>query len=235
MDEQKIYQELRHRFGFAKFRDGQLATIKAIMAGHNTLAVLPTGGGKSLLYQLPGYLMAGTVLIVSPLISLMQDQVDRLHRRGEKGAVMLTGQIYGADRQRLLQNLANYKFIFASPEFLTNKEVVAALQQVQISLLTLSWIGLSLALWGHSPVVWLIVVFINGLMNWLWSRWSVPTIGNGDLEFFLSYGLMWGLTAMAHWLLLAASLALIINQRTTQLAFIPYLLISALFWWLMAS
>lgn len=137
MDEQKIYQELRHRFGFAKFRDGQLATIKAIMAGHNTLAVLPTGGGKSLLYQLPGYLMAGTVLIVSPLISLMQDQVDRLHRRDEKGAVMLTGQIYGADRQRLLQNLANYKFIFASPEFLTNKEVVAALQQVQISLLTI--------------------------------------------------------------------------------------------------
>ncbi|MGO3117717.1 MAG: prepilin peptidase, partial [Levilactobacillus brevis] len=83
--------------------------------------------------------------------------------------------------------------------------------------------------------VWLIVVFINGLMNWLWSRWSVPTIGNGDLEFFLSYGLMWGLTAMAHWLLLATSLALIINRRTTQLAFIPYLLISALFWWLMVS
>jgi len=99
----------------------------------------------------------------------------------------------------------------------------------------LSWIGLSLALWGHSPVVWLIVVFINSLINWLWSRWSVPTIGNGDLEFFLSYGLMWGLTAMAHWLLLAASLALIINRRTAQLAFIPYLLISALFWWLMAS
>ncbi|KRM25003.1 MULTISPECIES: RecQ family ATP-dependent DNA helicase [Limosilactobacillus] len=137
MDEKKIYQELRQRFGFTEFRDGQLATIKAIMGGHNTLAVLPTGGGKSLLYQLPGYLMAETVLVVSPLISLMQDQVDRLHRRGEKGAIMLTGQVYGADRQRLLQNLANYKFIFASPELLTNQAVVKALQRVQISLLTI--------------------------------------------------------------------------------------------------
>ena len=71
MNDAKIYEVLKQRFGYEHFRDGQLATIKALLAGKNTLAILPTGGGKSLLYQLPAYLLPGPVLVVSPLISLM--------------------------------------------------------------------------------------------------------------------------------------------------------------------
>lgn len=136
MNDELIYQKLRQYFGFSSFRDGQLTTIKALLRGQDTLAVLPTGGGKSLLYQLPGYLMAGTVLIVSPLLSLMQDQVDRLHRQGEKRVVMLTGQVYGQARHDLLSKLSNYKFVFASPEILTNQEVMTALGRIKIAFLT---------------------------------------------------------------------------------------------------
>ncbi|MDF9445744.1 DEAD/DEAH box helicase, partial [Limosilactobacillus mucosae] len=75
MNEDILYQTLKQRFGFDEFRPGQKETIEAVLKREDVLAVLPTGAGKTLLYQLPGYLMAGSVLIVSPLISLMQDQV----------------------------------------------------------------------------------------------------------------------------------------------------------------
>lgn len=137
MDEQQLYTTLRRRFGFSKFRDGQLATIKSLLTGHNTLAVLPTGGGKSLLYQLPAYLLPGAVLVVSPLISLMQDQVDRLHANGEKRVLMLSGHRENLSRQQELARLATAKFIFASPEFLAKPEVITRLRQIQLSLLTI--------------------------------------------------------------------------------------------------
>lgn len=137
MDDAQIYNALKRHFGYHAFRDGQLATIKAVLAGQNTLAVLPTGGGKSLLYQLPAYLLPGAVLVVSPLISLMQDQIDRLHRSGEKRVVMLSGQGGQQDRWQLLGQLKWAKFIFASPEILANSQVIKALQGTNISLLTI--------------------------------------------------------------------------------------------------
>lgn len=137
MDETRLYTALKKYFGFTKFRDGQLATVKALLTGHNTLAVLPTGGGKSLLYQLPAYLLPGAVLVVSPLISLMQDQVDRLHRNGEKRVLMLSGRGQGPAWQLQLRRLAGAKFIFASPELLANPAVIRALQAIQLSLLTI--------------------------------------------------------------------------------------------------
>lgn len=136
MDEKQLYTALKQHFGFTEFRKGQLATVKSVLAGQNTLAILPTGGGKSLLYQLPAYLLPGAVLVVSPLISLMQDQVDRLHRNGEKRVLMLSGQGGGQARQQQLANLANAKFIFASPELLANPAVIDAFHHVQLSLLT---------------------------------------------------------------------------------------------------
>lgn len=126
---------LQERFGYSHFRDGQLETIEALLAGQDTLAVLPTGAGKSLLYQLPAYLLPTGIVIVSPLISLMQDQVDRLRRQGEKHVVMLSSQLQQADRQRLLASLATFRFIFASPEMLANREVLMALKRAQPSML----------------------------------------------------------------------------------------------------
>lgn len=135
MADEQIYQVLQEKFGFTSFRPGQEEVIKMLLAGKNILAVLPTGAGKSLLYQLPAYLLPGVVLIVSPLISLMQDQVDRLRRRGERRVIMLNGQLTGYERKQVLQHLITYKFVFTSPETLANPDVLAALQNVQLGLM----------------------------------------------------------------------------------------------------
>ncbi len=80
----KLHQALRRYFGYHTFKNGQEKIIKSVLEGRDTVAMLPTGGGKSLCYQLPGLLKDGTVLIVSPLLSLMEDQVQQLKMRGEK-------------------------------------------------------------------------------------------------------------------------------------------------------
>src|ERR687892_2385844 len=73
---------LRTHFGHRTFRSGQEPVITAVLSGRDVLAVMPTGSGKSLGYQLPAVMLPGTTLVVSPLISLMKDQVDELNRRG---------------------------------------------------------------------------------------------------------------------------------------------------------
>lgn len=132
--EEKLHRILQSKFGYSQFRDGQLDTIEAILAGKDTFAILPTGAGKSLLYQLPVYAGIGTALVVSPLISLMQDQIDRLRQHGEKRVVMLTGQLVGRERQQVLAALANYRFVFASPEILANPQVLTALRRIKLGL-----------------------------------------------------------------------------------------------------
>ena len=82
---------LRAKFGFDGFRPGQERLIVSVLSGHDTLGVLPTGGGKTLCYQLPAFMSDGLVLVVSPLISLMKDQVDRARRIGLRAA-SLTSQ-----------------------------------------------------------------------------------------------------------------------------------------------
>lgn len=134
LSDQQLQKLLERHFGFSSFRDGQEETIKAILNQQNTLAVLPTGGGKSLLYQFPAYVLPGAVLIVSPLISLMQDQVDRLHRAGEKRVLMINGQLTGKTRRELLGKLSQFKFIFTSPESLISLDVIKALKRTSISL-----------------------------------------------------------------------------------------------------
>jgi ATP-dependent DNA helicase RecQ len=79
---------LGERFGHRDFRHGQERIVEAVMSGEDVLAVMPTGSGKSLCYQLPAVLLPGTTLVVSPLISLMKDQVDELTRRGIRSAAL---------------------------------------------------------------------------------------------------------------------------------------------------
>src|SRR6187455_2890096 len=80
--EANVFQALRDRFGHREFRRGQEAIVSAVLEGRDVLAVMPTGSGKSVCYQLPAVLLPGTTIVVSPLISLMKDQVDELNRRG---------------------------------------------------------------------------------------------------------------------------------------------------------
>ena len=95
-----------------------------------------------------------------------------------------------------------------------------------------SWLAMGLVLMTHPLSVWLVGGSLFALIRWLWPRWSQPTIGDGDLDMFLSYTLLWGLNATAHWLLLACGLALSRARCGERLAFLPYLVVSAVAWWL---
>jgi ATP-dependent DNA helicase RecQ len=116
---------LRTHFGHREYRDGQEQIVEAVLGGHDVLAVMPTGSGKSLTYQLPAIVLPGTTLVVSPLISLMKDQVDELNRRGiRSGALhsMLTADgrynVLNAARSGRLRLLYVAPERFASDQFL---------------------------------------------------------------------------------------------------------------------
>jgi ATP-dependent DNA helicase RecQ len=129
-----MQEALKRHFGYQDFREGQKEVITSVLNGRNTLALLPTGTGKSLCYQLPGYILKGSVLIVSPLLSLMQDQVEQLRVQGEKKAVALNSFLSPAERKRVLSTLEQYRFIYISPEMLSNPYVVEKCRNLKISL-----------------------------------------------------------------------------------------------------
>jgi ATP-dependent DNA helicase RecQ len=110
---------LRDVFGFDSFRPGQREVIDAVLEGRDCIAVMPTGAGKSLTYQLPARLLQGTVLVVSPLISLMKDQVDALHELGFKAAE-INSTLSWDERQRRLATLrgGGYELVYLAPEAL---------------------------------------------------------------------------------------------------------------------
>jgi ATP-dependent DNA helicase RecQ len=126
--------QLKKYFGYHTFKIGQKEVISSILAGSHTLAMLPTGTGKSLCYQLPGYLLSGQILIVSPLLSLMQDQVEQLMKFGEKRVVALNSFLTEEERKNVFSNLQKYKFIFISPEMLKLPFVIHKLKTLSISL-----------------------------------------------------------------------------------------------------
>ena len=125
---------LKQYFQYDYFRPGQKETISSILDGQHTLAMLPTGTGKSLCYQLSGYLLSGHVLIISPLLSLMQDQVEQMKMKGEKSVVAINSFLTGHERQKELNRLNQYKFIFISPESLVQDGMIDRLERLSISL-----------------------------------------------------------------------------------------------------
>lgn len=126
---------LFNTYGFASFRPGQREVISRILEGEDVIALLPTGMGKSMCYQLPAHRLSGSVLIVSPLLSLMQDQVAQLKKMGEKSVVAINSFLKPEEREGIWSNLASYRFIFISPEMLVQPYVKNQLQRIQISLL----------------------------------------------------------------------------------------------------
>ena len=121
-------------FSLEYFRPGQKEVITSILDGNHTMAMLPTGTGKSLCYQLSGYILKGHVLIVSPLLSLMQDQVEQMKMNGEKSVVAINSFLSGAERKHVLEIIRQYKFIFISPETLVNERMIDMLKKLNISL-----------------------------------------------------------------------------------------------------
>ncbi|MGG0655566.1 RecQ family ATP-dependent DNA helicase [Rummeliibacillus pycnus] len=131
----ELEQLLQQYFGYTTFRPGQKEVIEAVIQGKDVIALLPTGMGKSLCYQLPGYILNGPVLIISPLLSLMQDQVEQLKRFGEKRVIALNSFLQGTEKRLVLENLSKYRFIFTSPEMLATQATQNAFQMVQFSLI----------------------------------------------------------------------------------------------------
>lgn len=133
-----MLEETLHKyFGYDTFRIGQKEVVESVLQGNDTLAVLPTGTGKSLCYQLSGYLLDGLVVIVSPLISLMEDQVSSLQKTQEKRVIALNSLLTKEEKRFVLRKLNQYKFLFASPEMLLQPEVLQALERCKIALLVI--------------------------------------------------------------------------------------------------
>lgn len=126
---------LEQHFGYREFRPGQKEVIEAVLQGRDVLTLLPTGSGKSLCYQLPAYVLGGTTLIISPLLSLMEDQVEQLKRFGEKRVVAINSFLTGENRSRVFNQLSAYRFIFVSPEMLNNSYFQKALNGVHLTLI----------------------------------------------------------------------------------------------------
>jgi len=110
---------LHEVFGFDTFRPGQRAVIEAVLAGEDCIAVMPTGAGKSLTFQLPAKLLPGTVLVLSPLISLMKDQVDALRALGFEAAEINSSLDFD-ERTRRIRKLeaGGYELVYLAPEAL---------------------------------------------------------------------------------------------------------------------
>ena len=125
---------LKKYFGYQTFKKGQKEVITSILNGNHTLAMLPTGTGKSMCYQLPGYCLEGQILIISPLLSLMQDQVEQLMKFGEKRVIGLNSFLSSNERILALRNLNKYKYIFISPEMLGVPSILTKLQELTIAL-----------------------------------------------------------------------------------------------------
>ncbi|MCM2674297.1 RecQ family ATP-dependent DNA helicase [Alkalicoccobacillus plakortidis] len=128
-----LHKELKHWFGYSEFRMGQKDIIESLLKGQDVLAMLPTGTGKSICYQLPGFLSNGLTIVVSPLLSLMQDQVQELKSNGLKQIAALNSMVSNEERQFVLNHLHDYRLLYLSPEMLQSEYVLSKLKQTKVS------------------------------------------------------------------------------------------------------
>lgn len=128
---------LRQYFGYASFRKGQEALIDSILEGRDTLGIMPTGAGKSLCFQVPALMLEGVTLVISPLISLMKDQVSALCQAGIRAAYLNSSLTYPQYRKALANACAGvYKIIYVAPERLLTEEFLAFSHRMRIALVT---------------------------------------------------------------------------------------------------
>src|SRR4051794_39857900 len=140
---------LHERFGLERFRPGQREVIQKVLEGRDVLCVMPTGGGKSLCYQLPAVVLPGLTLVVSPLIALMKDQVDGLTARGVRATLINSTLDPAEQRARILDvEAGRYDLVYVAPERFRSGRFVAAMAAVRPALLAVDEAH-CISEWGH--------------------------------------------------------------------------------------
>src|SRR5579864_6889300 len=128
-----LHSALREKFGFAGFYPGQEEVVSRVLRGQDTLAILATGAGKSLTYQLPALLLEGTTVVVSPLIALMKDQLDMLRERGITDVVALNSTLSEDQEARARERIRSgtLRIVYTTPEKLEDETFLELLRSIK--------------------------------------------------------------------------------------------------------
>ena len=146
---EKALPLLETHFGYSSFRTGQEQAIQSVLNGQNTICVMPTGGGKSICYQIPALVLPGTTLVISPLISLMKDQVDALIQVGISATFINSSLSFSEASERIREaKQGKYKLLYIAPERLESQDFIEDIREMDIPLVAVDEAH-CISQWGH--------------------------------------------------------------------------------------